>query len=399
MDAHATDPIDRVDAACPAGRGLGPRRRRRGAVLLIVLVIIVVLSALIVQFTEKGMSEIAAEGHYVSRARLRLVAYSALETTLGVLADYVAVDGGLTSPAQGWADPLPASDFAPPEGVSVHIEFIDESGRLPLRSLDELTLVPLFTEMGFANDEVLHLTNALLDWTDTDDEERIDGAESDIYKQAEWPHEASNQPIKRLRELAVVEGFRQLFFDEHGQPNDYYRLFAETVSEVGTGTLNINSISDLALRALGGVSDPQIDALRRHLAGADLALGTADDRYFASAAEIAGVLGPLPEGIRLDTKINVLRVRVRVDEGGNDFVLEAVVQPGRGASGNLSGGRSDQNNSRPAGAPAESASGGATQVSYPFVFLEMTEDVGHNSSIAVPADSTTPVPTGRTPNP
>jgi len=424
MDPHAPDPVERADATCPAGRGLRPSRadgvrefaarpeaspylarprRRRGAVLLIVLVIIVVLSALIVQFTEKGMSEIAAEGHFVTRMRLRLVAYSALETTLGVLADYVAVDGGLTSPAQGWADPLPISDYTPPEGVKISIEFIDESGRLPLRSLDEVTLIPLFTEMGFANEEVLHLTNALLDWTDTDDDERIDGAESDVYKQAEWPHEASNRPIQRLSELAVVEGFRQLFFDESGRPNDRFRLFSETVSEVGTGALNINSVSDLALRALGGVSDPQIDALRRYLAGADLVPGTADDRVIDDSGQIASVMGALPEGIRLDTRINALRIRVRVDEGGDDFVLEAVVQPGRGASGGSGGGRRNRNNddaSRPAGAPADDDGiGGATQVSYPFVFLEMTEDVGHNSSIAVPAESTSPVPSGRAPNP
>lgn len=395
MGARTTDRPDRTDATSARPRAT---RRRRGAVLLIVLAIIVVLSAMIVQFTEKGMSEIASEGHYVSRARLRLVAYAALETTLGVLADYVAVEGGLIAPSQGWGDPLPLSDFVVPEGLTVHIEFVDESGRLPLRTLDEITLIPLFTEMGFANEEVLHLTNALLDWTDTDDDERIDGAESDVYEAAEWPHQASNRPVKRLSELAVVEGFRTLFFDEFGRPNDQFRIFAQTVSEVGTGALNINSVSDLALRALGGVSDPQIDALRRHLRGADGIAGTADDRFFNDSGEIAGVMGALPEGVRLDAKVNTLRVRVRVDEGGNEFVLEAVVQPGHGASGRVSGGRSDRNG--PAGAPTDGDSfGGAMQVSYPFVFLEMTEDVGHNSSIAVPADPTAPVPTGRAPPP
>mgnify|MGYP005856292547 CR=1 FL=1 len=378
--------------AAPEGRA--PNRRRRGAVLLIVLVIVVVLSGLIVQFTEKALAEISAEGHYVARARLRLTAYSALETTLGVLADYVALDDGLTSPAQGWAEPLVVADYVPPDGVKVEIAFIDESGRLPLRSLDELTLVPLFTEMGFANDEVLHLTNALLDWTDADDDERIDGAESDIYKRAEWPHEASNQPIRRLRELAVVDGFKTLFFDEHGQPNQYYRIFAETVSEVGSGTLNINSISDLALRALGGFGDPQIKALRDHMAGADLIPGTGDDRYFRDSGEVTRVVGQLPEGLQLDTRINALRIRVRVDEGANDFVLEAVVQPGRGASG-TAGARGPRNRraGSPAGAPSDTESiGGATQVSYPFVFLEMTEDVGHNSTIAAPTNPTQPAP-------
>jgi len=406
MQAPTPVPVGQAGPAPEVGRGFPPSlceprrtgrlKRRRGAVLLIVLVIVVVLSALIVQFTEKGLSEIAAEGHYLTRARLRLVAYSALESTLGVLADYVAIDGGLTAPSQGWGDPLAISDFTPPEGVKVRIEFIDESSRLPLRSLDEITLVPLFTEMGFENDEVLHLTNALLDWADTDDDERIDGAESNIYRDAEWPHEASNQPIRRLGELAVVDGFRTLFFDRYGQPNEYYRLFAATVSEVGTGTLNVNSASDLALRALGGFGDPQISALRDYLAGADRIPGTADDRYFNDTGEMAGVIGQLPEGLKLDTKINALRIRVRVEEGGGDFVLEAVVQPGRGASGRPRSGSSGRDNTgQPVGAPAgDDSIGGATQVSYPFVFLEMTEDVGHNSSIAAPADITRPVPTG-----
>jgi len=358
-------------------------------VLLFVLVILAVLSAAIVHFTEKATAEIAAEGYYVARARLRIVAYSALETTLGVLADHIAIDGKLTSPTQGWGEPLVVADFEPPEGVKVGVEFIDESGRLPLRSLDELTLVPLFSAMGFENDEVLHLTNSLLDWADEDDDERIDGAESDIYAEAEWPHMASNRPVRRLSELAVVDGFNSLFFDEDGQPNGYYRSFAGAVSELGTGSLNINSASDLALRAVGGLGDLQIKALRDYMAGADRVPRTADDREIEDVGTLAGIIGVVPEGVEFGTQITTLRIRIIVDEGGSVFALEAVVQPGRGASGSLSRGAAGggEPGVAPAGAPVDpDAIGGGAQVAYPFVFLEMTEDVSHNSTIAAPLD-------------
>lgn len=381
------EPALEKDEFPPAGRG---RRLhgRRGAVLLMILVMIVVLSAIMVQFTEKGMTEIIAEGHYVERNRLRLTAFSALETTLAVMADVIAIEGGLTSPAQGWSDPLAVAGFNPGESLKVDVSFVDESGKLPLGTLDEGTLYLLFNEMGLPIEESLKLTHSLLDWIDEDDEPRIDGAESETYAAAEWPYAASNRPVERLSELAVVEGFRTLFFDEAGRPNELFRQFADTVSVHADGTLNANSISDLALRAYGGFGDPQVNAMRQYLVGADGIRGTADDRYFARAEEIATVLGPLPAGASFGVTTQTVRVRVHVHEADSHYVLEAVVQPSQGGATAapapnapvrppgrtpVRGGQSTQPSSQPA-------------VPYPFVFLELTEDVGYSGSLAAPAE-------------
>jgi type II secretory pathway component PulK len=379
------------DGGEPRGGRPFSGRRRRGAVLLLILVIIVVLSAMIVQFTEKGMAEIAAEGHYVERERLRLTAYSALETTLAVLADVIAVDGGLTAPQQGWDDPLGVAGFETEEGQTVHVSFVDETGRLPLNGLGEETLVVLFTDMGFEIEQAFKLTQSLLDWIDEDDAQRIDGAEDETYAIAEWPYTPSNQPVQRLSELAVVEGFREFFFDEYGRPNDYFRSFADTVSIYSSeGAVNANSVSDLALRAYAGLSDAQLRALAEYRAGADRVPGTADDRYFASSTEVTQVLGELPRGVTIGVGVSVLRINIAVVEaGGGSFVLEAVVQPGRGgtkAAAGASGGRST--GGRAAGVGGTPAAGGASTVNYPFVFLELREDVGQNQSVAAPGGET-----------
>jgi general secretion pathway protein K len=351
------------------------RPRRRGAVLLVVLVVVMVLSAMLIQFIERGLVEISTEGHYVRRDRLRIEAYSALETTIGVLADYMAVDGGLSTPAQGWGKPLEIAEYVPRDGLTVTVSFTDESGKLPLATIDEGTLYLLFNEMGFPAEEGLTLTSSLLDWIDADDETRIEGAESDLYSSAEWPYVAGNQPIRKLSELSVVEGFRELFFDEFGRPNDFFRIFSETMSVYSDGTLNANSISDLALRAYVGFGDAQIQALNDYLAGLDGIRGTDDDRYFASPAELSKVFPEIPQGVQMGSGTTLLRIRVEVSEGSADttFALEAVVRPGQGGTDGQSQGPGQREGSLT-----------DAQVTYPFVFLEIREDVGQNGSGADP---------------
>lgn len=368
-------------------------RPRRGAVLLMILVMIVVLSAVIVQFTEKALTEIASEGHYVERDRLRITAFSALEVTMAVLADYIAIEGGLTSPAQGWGDPLGVAGFDPGENLNVVVSFADESGKLPINTLDEGTLFLLFNEMGFDAEQSLILTNALLDWIDEDDEERIDGAESETYAVSEWPFGSSNRPVSNLEELVVVKGFREYFFDESGRPNQNFRTLEDTVSVWSDGSLNANAVSDLALRAYAGYGDPQLNAMRLYLAGADGIRGTEDDRYFASTEEVSQVMGAFPEGANLGVGISVLKVHVEVRQGDGRYALEAIVQPSQGGGG--------AQTTRPSGdtqpitpqqlqqqqRQRQSTQGsGESEIPYPFVFLELTEDVGHNQSISAPVE-------------
>lgn len=373
-----------MNAVATSKRSIRPSRR--GAVLLVVLVVVMVLSAMLIQFIEKGLVEISTEGHYVRRDRLRIEAYSALETTIGVLADYIAVDGGLTTPAQGWGKPLEIAEYTPREGLTVDVSFLDESGKLPLSTIDEGTLYLLFHEMGLPAEEGLTLTSSLLDWIDADDETRIEGAESDLYSSAEWPYVAGNQPIRRLSELSVVEGFRELFFDEYGRPNEFFRIFSETVSVYSDGTLNANSITDLALRAYAGFGDLEIQALNDYLAGPDGVRGTQDDRYFATPAELSKVFPQIPEGVELGAGTSLLRIRVEVSQGSADttFALEAVVRPGQGGTGGQSTG------------PGQGG-GSLTEakVTYPFVFLEIREDVGQNGSGADPVETIADHHTGR----
>lgn len=340
--------------------------RRRGAVLVFVLVLIMVTAAAILKFSERALGEMAGEGYYVQRERLRGEAYSALEATLGVLAFYREVDGGLYAPAQGWGDPLASAAYVPAAGRTVTVDFEDENAKLALAdsAAAEPALTALFTELGFEAGEVEVLTDSLLDWIDADDNPRPFGAEQDDYRRMDPPHVAANRRPRSFAELAAVQGFADLMFTESGRPTARFEEFAKRVSLWSDGTVNLNTVPDATLRASGLFDDRQLAALARLLDTTAGERGTVGANFYRSLGELTAQLGALPSGVKLGVQTRELAITVTVRERQAEFRLRAVIRT------DTSGGAA----SRRAGNTARGAGSASSQAEYPFRFLELVED-------------------------
>lgn len=355
-------------------RGAARASLRRGAVLLFVLVLIVVTAAAITRFMEKAMAEMAGEGYYVQRERLRADAYSALETTLGVIAEFREVDGGLFAPAQGWGDPLGFGGHVPREGVAIEVAFTDENAKLSLRQAEneEAAFLALFTDLGFAADEVQELTDCLLDWIDKDDTPRPYGAETSDYEGLELPHKAANGALRSFEELAAVKAFSELMFTETGFPTERFEQFKQRVSLYSNGTLNLNTAGDDVLRLTGLFSDPQLAALGTALDTVEGARGTAGGRYYRSLGEISDQAGALPQGARFSVRTQTLGIVITVKEREASFRLRAVVNlDSASARANT---RADPRVANATGTRPGGVVGAPGQLQYPFGFLELVED-------------------------
>ena len=346
-------------AAMPAGnRATRGDRGRRGSVLLFVLVLIVVTSVAVLKFSERALDEMAGEGYHVQRNRLRGEAYSALETTLAVLAQYREIDGGIYAPAQGWGEPLAEAGYEPGDGREVTVEFADENAKLPLRRSDviEPALVAVFADLGFEAGEAEMLTDSLLDWIDRDDNPRPFGAEQDDYLRTDPAHVAANRALRSLGELAAVQGFGDLLFTESGRPNDRFDAFARRVSLWSDGTVNLNTAPEELLRVSGLIDDRQLASLARVLDTAEGVRGTGGANYYRSLAELSDRAGPLPADPLLGVRCEVLGVVVTVRERQAVFRLRAVVRTEAGGAVRTGG-----------------AAGTKEQIEYPFRFLELVE--------------------------
>ena len=116
----------------------------------------------------------------------------------------------------------------------------------------------------------------------------------------------------------------------------------------------------LALKALAGFSDLQVDALDRFMSGLDGVKGTDDDEYIASSEELTQVVGDVLEGTVISNQISILTIKVTVREGDASFTLTGTIDTQAPA----------------AGAGPE----GGSELQYPFLFLELKEEPSMNNS-------------------
>jgi len=94
----------------------------------------------------------------------------------------------------------------PFESAELEISIVDERGKLDINVVDELTLGSLLIGVGVADELVLPLVGAILDWRDPDDAVRVDGAEDAEYASADLPYGPRNGSFVILDELQQVLG-------------------------------------------------------------------------------------------------------------------------------------------------------------------------------------------------
>ena len=304
--------------------------RRGGSILVVVLVTLMFATVALTLFIEKASDDLLVESRAAAARRLRLEAYSALETSLAVLQDFQLVNGGLRSPAEGWGNPLEWAGYVPADGRVVTVEFVDESGKLSLPRITPNTLVDLFKSWEIPQSDAEKLADALLQWMKPD-YVPTSGLLLD-YENDPLPYVAPARPLRSFSELAAIDVVRETFFDADSRPNVYGKRFTEAVSLIDFTQSNLNALRPSVLAAYGFDSNQQAQ-LGDFLAGTG-AYQTQGPGYFHTPVEAATILGAeAPAG--LGTSIGALRIIVTVLDSASarsGFRLNVVVAPpGSGA--------------------------------------------------------------------
>jgi hypothetical protein len=374
------------------------KKVRRGSVLIIVLVSLVFATAALVLFIEKAETDLLVPIREADAARLRLEAYSALETTLAVLEDFRIVGDGLHSPAEGWSDPLGFAGYEPAEGRTVEVTMEDESAKLPLPSVKPAMLIALFKYWQVPQTDAERLSDALLTWIQKDHTPTAIGAPTiQDYEALPLPFAPPGRSLRSFAELSAIEGVRQMFFDQDtGQPNELYQRFVATFSLYDFESPNFNGNRLEPLIAEEIFDAQQQLRVTEYLTGAGT-YQTQGPGFFKNNRSIAAVAGGQPARLGYGFTVQALRITVTVRQGQSSFRLTAVVAPEGGAkvvpasnattatdtasspttpSANTATPTSTTSATTPATAVPET-----TDLKYPFTFLEIREN-----------DSTVPPP-------
>ncbi len=367
---------------------------------MIVLVTIVFATAALTIFMERASTDLLIEVKAADADRLRLEAYSALETTLAVLNDFQIVGQGLRSPAEGWEDPLDFANYEPGEGRKIEISFEDESGKLSLPNANASVFVPLFTSWGLSQTDAEKLSDALLGWMKKDHLPTSSSAPTaDDYDRGELPFEPPARSLRSFGELATIEYARELFFDDAGLPTELYHRFVSTFSLYKFKKTNANAAGEGVLSALNA-DDPETQRrIREYLSRqGEFSAGRG---YFKNAQDLSGVVGAESPLSKLDTKISALRIHLHVTEGQSNYRLSVLIAPPGGAeipppaekkenekkSGTAANPKSGAANLTGSSRSGAAKSDQAKKLNYPFAVLEIREnDAAPLPSTAAPAE-------------
>lgn len=298
---------------------------------MIVLVTIAFAAAALVLFQQRAVDDLLIATRTADANRLRVEAYSALETTLAVLEDFRLVNGGLRSPSEGWNDPLEWAEYIPEnENRKIEITFLDESGKLSLPNTPEKILRDLFTTWELPDDQINLLTEALLTWVKPDYTPTEAGVtRPEDYEQTPVPFAPPGRSLRSWDELKSIDVIRDHFYDEAGHLTELGQRFINAFSLYSFNKSNVNAGLPDTLATLGEYEELEQTRINDYLHG-----NTAghEPGFFKSINEVSQIAGGISMRTDMGTQISALWIIVTVTEGQSNYRLSALVAPKNGAT-------------------------------------------------------------------
>ena len=192
---------------------------------------------------------------------------------------------------------------------TVSLKIIDRERFANINTANAQELQQTLTLMGVDADSLSVVSDSILDWIDTDDAQRLAGAESDYYQSLLPPYYAKNAPMDDLSELLLVKAVTpEMYYGPNltnafvpqrprtpklgfgnapGEIPQYPFGLVDMFTPISSGLININTAGTNVLQIIPGV-DAQIAAtIIQRRAGPDGIDGTADDTPFRSPNDLA----------------------------------------------------------------------------------------------------------------
>lgn len=302
------------------------KKSYRGVVLLFVMGMIFLIGIVVTQFLLLAHRELYRRARIVYEGDFRREAMSLFMLSMGVISECHNLDKGVYSPLQGWSKPLKYTNYILPEGWEGDVSVYDDTGKIPIsQSTEPGLLKTLFLEMGWSDADSALLTDSLLDWVDSNENVRPNGAESSFYQTLEPSYFSANEPLKRLSDIYFIQGFRERFFNEAGEPNIYYQWLRDSICpRRHRGYINPNTASDLVLRTLSKYYKFNYEETKRRLDGPDGIRGTTDDQAVRNISHL-GLKKALP-GKPLDWWSAFFRIEIDLRRGDVSYRLTVLLE-------------------------------------------------------------------------
>ncbi|MFH2047491.1 MAG: hypothetical protein ABIK92_20365 [Pseudomonadota bacterium] len=137
---------------------------------------------------------------------------------------------------------------------------IDESGKININYLNDNTRIIFYNMLvnyGLSDETADTITDSVLDWKDSDELHRLNGAESDYYMSLSDPYESKNSNFDTLEELLLIKGMTSEIL--YGDEKDKRGIIHFLTIHSNTNKINLKSAPKEVLMAIPGLSEDLVD--------------------------------------------------------------------------------------------------------------------------------------------
>lgn len=136
--------------------------------------------------------------------------------------------------------------------TEIRVKIFSEQGKININKGNKKLLENLIRYVGLEDEEVMKIADAILDWRDSNDLTRLNGAEKDQYYDEGLKYKPRNKPFQSTEELQLVLGMNGDLFRE---------IEAMITIHSNKGNVDKNSASQEVLSVLAGdTPDKQKDS-------------------------------------------------------------------------------------------------------------------------------------------
>ena len=265
---------------------------RRGSALIVALWVIVILTMLVGTLGFEMRIEAGITSHYRKRAKAYALARAGAEWARMLLLSSRKVDTTVDESMD--EDPLVLNPMLLSRGVGIHgaeqpmgdgkfrVDIIPEGSRRNVNRLQTAEWRELLRMAQVPEDWWDELIDCVGDWIDTDDNKKLNGAESDDPWYEERGYKVKNAQVDTIDELLMVKGFDEtILFGGPGPDPDSEPILgiAQFLTTWGDGRVNANNASYEVLMTIPGIAEWEADDIIAGRVGLDGIEGTRDDGY------------------------------------------------------------------------------------------------------------------------
>jgi general secretion pathway protein K len=316
-----------------------------GIALVSVLWILVLLTVIVGEFAYSMRTEVNITRNFKEANQAYYIAHSGLVRSVVEMLRKTA-----TAKNQEYADEVADGDFwrvnvpIPPEKFgkgefTVHID--NAAGLIDLNKAGEKLLRLMVNTLDISDREKAVIVDSILDWRDSDDFHRLNGAENKYYQSLANPYVCKNAPFDSVEELLLVRGMSPELFNKNLKsivtiiPESQANLrgkgrSSHRAARTNGGQININAAPQQLLEALPQITSQQVQNL----------IDYRTDRDFSSIEKIRDLIGAetfsaISPYITLSlSPYYTIRAEGRVTGGSVRQIIQAMVQ----INGKLPGG-------------------------------------------------------------